>query len=142
MSSAHDSKRLVVILAIMAIIAAAHIAGIGRSAPQGLYNLYYSYFSDLTIPFGFYFLLGLPGNPILVRKSWIPKLAIAFLTPSIAETCQYLGIPLLGSTFDPLDYLAYGIGTSSAAIVDTQIFARVLKFWTFDISGRKTFPGS
>jgi hypothetical protein len=54
---------------------------------------------------------------------------IAFLVPSIAETCQYFGIPALGSTFDPLDYFMYGIGALSAAVFDTRVFSRVFIFW-------------
>lgn len=60
------------------------------------------------------------------------KAAIAFLLPSIAETCQYVGIPVLGSTFDLLDYLMYGIGAMSAVVVDTQVFPRIFAFWTME----------
>jgi len=60
---------------------------------------------------------------------WEGKLAIAFLIPSIAETCQYFGIPVLGSTFDLIDYFVYGIGAISAVVVDTQIFSRIFIFW-------------
>jgi len=49
---------------------------------------------------------------------------------SAAETLQYFGVAVLGSTFDPLDYVMYGIGAISAAVVDTQVFARAFGFWT------------
>jgi hypothetical protein len=58
------------------------------------------------------------------------------LLPSIAETCQYFGIPVLGSTFDPWDYLMYVTGTTAAAIVDTQVFPRIFDFWTLEESVR------
>ncbi len=67
---------------------------------------------------------------IPVLKRWEAKLLIMFVMPSIAETCQYFGIPVLGSTFDPLDYLMYAIGATFAAIVDRQVFPRILDFWT------------
>jgi hypothetical protein len=113
----------------VALIAVAHILRIGSHLPEALYNLYYSYFSDLVIPFGFYFLVcaNEPQMPFLRR--WQVKGAIAFLTPSIAETCQYVGIPVLGSTFDLLDYVMYGMGVLSAVFVDTQVFSRVFEFW-------------
>jgi hypothetical protein len=70
--------------------------------------------------------------PFLSR--WEGRLAMAFLLPSIAETFQYFGVPVLGSTFDMLDYFVYGIGAILAAIVDTQIFSRIFSFW---IMGKK-----
>lgn len=123
-------RRLAVIFSIVVLIAAVHILRIGSYLQGELYNFYYSYFSDFIIPFGYYFLLcaNEPHMPFLRR--WKVKLAIAFLTPSIAETCQYFGIPVLGSTFDPLDYVMYGIGAISAVAVDTQVFSRTFGFWT------------
>ena len=125
-------RRLAVVFSIVALIAAVHILRIGSYLQGELYNFYYSYFSDFIIPFGYYFLLcaNEPHMPFLRR--WTVKLAIAFLTPSIAETCQYFGLPVLGSTFDPLDYVMYGMGAISAVAVDTQVFSRVFGFWTVE----------
>lgn len=122
-------RRLVVIYSIVALVAAAHILRLGSYLQGELYNFYYSYFSDFILPFACYFLLcGLEQIPVLRR--WEVKFAIAFLIPSVAETCQYFGVPVLGSTFDPLDYFMYGIGALSAVVVDTQVFSRVFDFWT------------
>lgn len=134
------SKRRAVIVGMMLLIAAFHIVGPGRYLPGELVNLYYSYFSDLVLPFGAYFLLcsSQLEMPILMR--WEVKFATAFLLPSIAETCQYFGIPILGSFFDPLDYLMYGVGALSAAIVETQVFSRIFGFW--DSSAALPFPRS
>jgi hypothetical protein len=131
-----SSRRVAVVISIVALIAVVHIFRIGSYLQGELYKLYYSYFSDFILPFGFYFLLCMnePHMPILRR--WEAKLAIAFLMPSIAETCQYFGIPVLGSTFDPLDYLMYGIGAMLAAAVDTQVFSRTFDFWTEETAGR------
>ncbi len=147
-------KRLAIIFGIVFLIAAIHIFRIGSYLQGESFILYYSYFSDFIIPFGFYFLLCLSEiqipvlegqetllpipdfllkNNFILRipflSSWEGKLAIAFLIPSIAETCQYFGIPVLGSTFDYLDYFVYGIGAISAVLVDTQIFSRIFIFW-------------
>ncbi len=130
MSNIYDYlKRLAVIYSIVALVAAVHIFRLGSYLQGELYNCYYSYFSDFILPFTCYFLLcGLGQIPVLRR--WEAKFAIAFLIPAIAETCQYFGVPVLGSTFDPLDYFMYGIGALSAAVVDTQVFSQVFGFWT------------
>ena len=131
------SRRLVVILSMMLLIALAHIIDIGRHLQGASFNYFKSYFSDIVMPFGFYFLLSLDEKWISGLKRWEVKLAIMFLLPSIAETCQYFGIPVLGSTFDPMDYLMYAIGATSAAIVDTQVFPRIFGFWTLERAERR-----
>ena len=64
------------------------------------------------------------------------KLAIAFLTPALAETCQYFGIEVLGATFDLFDYFMYGIGALSAVVFDTKVFSRLFDFWTVEKAKR------
>jgi hypothetical protein len=123
------SKRRTVIVCMMMAIAAMHIINPESYLKGDLSNYYYSYFSDLVLPFGCYFLLRLMENQVPILRRWAAKLAIAFMIPSIAETCQYFGIPVLGSTFDLLDYCMYGVGTISAALVDTQVFPRIFSFW-------------
>ncbi len=123
------NRRRAVIVSIMLLIAFAHIIDIGRQLQGTAFNLFKSYFSDIVMPFGFYFLLCADEQWIPVLKRWEAKLVIMFVMPSIAETCQYFGIPVLGSTFDPLDYLMYAIGVTFAAIVDTQVFPRIFDFW-------------
>ena len=120
-------RRRAVIVCIMILIAATHILRVGSYLQGELYNFYYGYFSDFILPFGFYFLLCATELQLPVLRRWEAKLAIAFLMPSIAETCQYFEIPVLGSTFDLLDYFMYGIGAMSAVIVDTQVFSRIFK---------------
>lgn len=130
------SRRNAVVFSIVILIALVHIFRIGSYLEGELHDLYYGYFSDLVLPFGFYFLLNTTQLQIPVLRRWEAKSAIVFLLPSIAETCQYFGIPVLGSTFDPLDYLMYGFGAISAAVVDTQVFSRIFDFWTVEKAGR------
>ncbi len=130
------SQRLAVIFSIVALVAAIHILRLGSYFQGELYNFYYSYFSDFILPFAFYFLFCLYELHAPILRHWQAKLAIVFLLPSIAETCQYFGIPILGSTFDPLDYFAYGLGAASAALVDVHVFARVFRFWTEGMAER------
>jgi len=123
------SRRRAVIFSIVILIAVVHILRIGSYLQGELFSLYYSYFSDIVLPFGCYFLLCQPELQVTILRHWEARLALAFLIPSIAETCQYLGIPVLGSTFDLLDYFMYGIGAVSAVVVDTQVFSRIFGFW-------------
>jgi len=123
------SRRRVLSIGIVLFIAALHVFSI-ESYLQGVWLiLYYSYFSDIVIPIAFYFLLYASEERLPFVKRWEAKLAITILLPSFAETCQLVGIPLLGSTFDPLDYLMYGIGAFIAGIIDRQIFSRLFAFW-------------
>jgi hypothetical protein len=130
------SRHLAIIYSIVGLIAAIHIFRLGSYLQGEWYNFYYSYFSDFILPFGCYFLLCPSELYLPVLRRWEAKFALAFLIPSIAETCQYFGIPVLGSTFDPLDYFMYGIGALSAAVLDTQVFSRVFDFWTIEKADR------
>jgi len=126
------SRRRAVIFSIVILIAVVHILRIGSYLGGKLYNFYYSYFSDFVLPIGCYFLLCAAELQMPILKHWGVKSAIVFLIPSIAETCQYFGIPILGSTFDPLDYFMYAIGALSAILIDTQVFSRAFSFWNID----------
>jgi len=137
MSDIHKHpRRIAVIISMMLLIALAHIVGVGRHFQGVLFNVLQSYFSDIVMPFGFYFLLCADEQWIPVLRRWEVKWITMILLPSIAETCQYFGIPVLGSTFDPLDYLMYAIGATLSAIVDTQVFPRIFGFWTLEKAER------
>lgn len=125
----HMKRRRMVIVGILLLIAAVHILRIGSYLPERLSAFYYSYFSDFILPLGFYFLLCASELQLPGLRRWETKLAIAFLMPAFAETCQYFKISILGSTFDPLDYLMYGAGAILAVVLDTQVFSRILNFW-------------
>ena len=138
MSNIHKHpRRIAVIISMMLLIALAHIVGVGRHFQGVLFNVLQSYFSDIVMPFGFYFLLCADEQWIPALRRWEVKWATMILLPSIAETCQYFGIPVLGSTFDPLDYLMYATGATLAAIVDTQVFPRIFGFWTLERAERR-----
>jgi len=130
MSSLFGSlKRLALIYSIVLLIALAHVFRLGSYLQGEWYNLYYSYFSDVVIPFGFYFLICSNEIYIPFLRHWPVKLATAFLTPASAETGQYIGFELLGVSFEPLDYAMYAVGAGFAALVDTQVFSRIFRFW-------------
>ncbi|MBK8809585.1 MAG: hypothetical protein IPN69_02505 [Acidobacteria bacterium] len=123
------NKRKILVVAVALVIAAAHLVPVGRLLPAGWSSIYASYFSDIAIPFAFYFLLCAADRTTPILRIWSVRTAIAFVLPAFAETCQYFGIPLLGSTFDPFDYLMYAIGTIAAALIDKFVFSKVFRFW-------------
>ena len=128
-------KRRMVVIGIMLTIAAAHIIGVREYLPGQLTNIYASYFSDLVLPFGFYFLFCMAEEQFSPLRPWQVKLGVSFLLPAAAETLQYFGVDALGVTFDPLDYAMYAAGAACAALVDTQVFSRIFDFWRIGEGG-------
>lgn len=78
---------------------------------------------DILIPFAFYFLLSV--NIPKFKFKLLGGIAI-FLAACGAEIFQYFGITVLGSTFDPWDFLMYGLGVAAAVIFDWLFISRVI----------------
>jgi hypothetical protein len=91
------------------------------------------YLIDVLLPFGLYFLLCLDRIPI---KSWIVKSILVFSVGVSVEIAQFFGVPLLGRTFDPLDFVMYGAGVTLAAILDALVFPKVFGFWKLEARSR------
>ncbi|MDP8238605.1 MAG: hypothetical protein P9X24_05915 [Candidatus Hatepunaea meridiana] len=87
------------------------------------------YLLDILVPFSFYFLMCLVGFSLL--RSWIVRSILLFGVAASVEIAQFFGIPLLGRTFDPVDFIMYGIGIILAVILDTIVFPYIFKFWRF-----------
>ncbi len=128
-----DTKKLkhktVFVVGILLVIACIHIFRLGSYLEGRLYYNYYSYFSDIILPFGVYYLLSLNDFSIPFLRSWIVRAAIIFGLASFAEIMQGFGIHLLGSTFDPKDFVMYGTGVIVAVVVEKLVFERWLPFW-------------
>ena len=109
-----------------------HVVSIGRHSSGRMFSQSASYFSDLALPFGFYFLLAeMEEKTEFLRKWWI-KAGIVFLMATLAEIGQYFGLYILGRTFDPIDIAVYAAGVLLAALVD-WIFSVVFKFWKIEL---------
>ena len=120
------------IIGIEILLALMHVVGIGRHSSGSMFSLSASYFSDLALPFGFYFLLAeMEEKTEFLRKWWI-KAGIVFLMATLAEIGQYFGLYILGRTFDPIDIAVYAAGVLLAALVD-WIFSVVFKFWKIEL---------
>ena len=91
------------------------------------------YMIDVLLPFSLYFLLCLTQASIL--RSWLVKAILVFAVGLVVETAQFYGFPILGQTFDPLDYLMYGLGVLMAVVLDTLLFPRLFVFWASQTEG-------
>ena len=120
-------RKKVVIISIMILIALIHFfTGSNYKGPYpGFVN---GYLLDILVPFGFYFLLCLSKFPLL--KSWIVKSILMFGVASSTEIAQFFGVPIFGQTFDPVDFVMFGMGVILATILDIIVFPRIFDFWT------------
>lgn len=118
--------RTTVGISINLIIAAIHVFRLGSYLNGDFYILYYSYASDILLPIGFYFLLCLNDVQIRFFRKWYLKALFVFLLATFIEIMQAFGIYILGVTFDRMDILMFGIGVSVAALLDVQVFERVI----------------
>ena len=80
------------------------------------------YLIDLVLPFSLVLLLGvgLDRSPTL-RLPAVRAMAV-FLLGGAVELLQYLGLPLFGRTFDPLDLLMYATGAIAALAFERLAF--------------------
>ena len=122
-------KRTFLIVAIQFVLAMGFIFRPASYLPQQGYILYQSYYADVMLPFGFYFLLGLNEKTFSWLRSWWLKVLIIFAGATSCEILQYFDVYAFGVTFDPLDIIAYGTGALLAAAVDQLVFPRLFRFW-------------
>ena len=81
------------------------------------------YLIDILLPFAMYLVLGVTDHAVLLSR--IARGALVFGIGALAETLQYFGVPIFGRTFDPLDYLMFGIGIVAAAVFEWAVLSRL-----------------
>lgn len=123
------TRRRIVIVAIVGVIALAHLIGPGRFLSEDARAWYASYFSDVAMPFAGYFLLYAAADRLPVLRRWWIRGLTGFVAPALAECAQGLGVPILGATFDVLDFGMYALGVGAALIVDRGVLRRRFAFW-------------
>jgi len=128
--------RILIGVIIMLIIAAIHGFRVGSYLSGNTYIYYYSFASDIMLPFGAYFLLCMNEIQLRFLRKWYIKVIIVFSVMAFSEILQYYVIYLFGVTFDWIDILMYGIGGFTAAIIDKQILERLMPFWKYDLSNK------
>jgi Protein of unknown function (DUF2809) len=85
------------------------------------------YLIDILLPMVLYLLMGL--FEIRWIRSPILRATAVFLFGCAVETSQYLGRPFFGSTFDPLDILAYAGGVLLGVLLDLVLFPHFIPRW-------------
>lgn len=95
--------RIIVGVCIMLILAAIHFFRPGSYLSGKLYIYYYSYASDIMLPFGSYFLLGMNEIQLRFLRKWYIKVIIVISVMSFSEILQLFGVYLFGNT----EYLNY-----------------------------------
>jgi hypothetical protein len=119
-------RKRAVVVGVAVLVALAHF--VTGSAYRGPWpELVNGYLMDVLVPLAFYFLLTLPESRWL--EPWPVRALLVFAAASCVEIAQYAGVPIFGQTFDPLDFVTYGLGVTLAVLLDTVVFPRVLGFW-------------
>jgi hypothetical protein len=118
-------KKIVVVSVVIPVALLHFLTGSNYRGPYpGFVN---GYLLDILLPLAFYFLLCLGKFSLL--RSWAVKGILVFGVGAVVEIAQFFGVPIFGRTFDPMDFVMYGLGVIFAAILDTTVFPRVFNFW-------------
>lgn len=76
---------------------------------QGPFKYFFNcYLIDILLPFTLFLLFGFFKYSIMEKKLF--RAFLVFLVGVGVEILQYFEVPIFGSTFDPLDFLMYGLG--------------------------------
>jgi len=96
---------------------------------QGPFPIFVNgYLIDVLLPMTLFLLMGLFQNKTI--HSPIFRTCAVFGFGCFVELSQYFGRPIFGSTFDPLDILAYAVGVLLGVLLDLFIFPRVIPRWS------------
>lgn len=110
-----------VVVAICLLVAALHLV----TGPQyrGPFRPFVTgYLIDLALPFAMVLLLGVGSATVRVLRPAFVRAGLVVLVGVVVEGAQYLGVPLFGRTFDPLDVLAYATGALAAVGFERLMF--------------------
>jgi len=91
---------------------------------ESVHRFFHSYFADIALPFGFYFLLIPNEDASLFLRPWHHKSLAVFLFVLTSEILQFFGIYALATFFDPVDFVMYAGGVLLAAFVDTKLISK------------------
>lgn len=119
------NKKLVITLIALAIGLLHFVTGENYRGPFPAFVN--GYLIDILLPMALYLLMGL--FEVRWIRSPIFRAVAVFLFGCAVETSQHLGRPFFGSTFDPLDILAYAGGVGLGLVLDLVLFPRVVPRW-------------
>jgi len=126
-------KRIVIVCIVIPVALLHFVTGESYSGPAP--DFVNGYLLDILLPLAFYFLICLVRMEL--SKSWIIKASLVFLVACSVELAQLLGLPVLGRTYDPLDFFMYGVGVLLATVLDVFLFPRLFPFWTSDLHSKR-----
>jgi len=119
------TKRLV-ITGIALTVGALHF--IKGEKYQGPFPIFVNgYLIDILLPIALYLLMSL--FQINLIRSPLLRACAVFGFGCAVEASQYFGRPIFGSTFDPLDILAYASGVILGVLLDLVLFPRFIPDW-------------
>ncbi len=113
--------RRVAATAIVAIVAGVHAFRLGARLSGNAHRLYDAYASDVIVPLAAYFMLALGAHNLPGLRGWKAKALVVLAVASGAEALQAAGIPALGRTFDPMDFVMYAAGVLLAVAIDRLV---------------------
>ena len=91
---------------------------------QGPFPIFVNgYLIDILLPMTMFLLMGLIENKII--GSVLFRTCAVFGFGCLVEASQYFGNPFFGSTFDPLDILAYAGGVLLGLFLDQVVLPRL-----------------
>jgi len=103
MVSLNLPRKPVVVLICLAVAALHLVTGPDHAGP--FHAFVTGYLIDLVVPFSLVLLLGVGLAPVPVLGQPLARDGVVIGIGVIVEGSQYLGIPLFGRSFDPLDLL-------------------------------------
>ena len=115
------TRRRVVLGIVIAVAALHFVVGPNYRGPWRVAVA--SYLIDIALPFAMVLLLGISNIGIL--RPPILRGMLVFGAGAVVETLQYFGAPILGRTFDPADYVMYGIGVVAAIAFERTVLSRL-----------------
>lgn len=111
-----------VVAAICVVVAALHLV----TGPdyRGPFRAFVTgWLIDLALPFALVLLLGVGAESWPMWRGAARRATAVFLVGAGVEVLQYLGVPLFGHTFDPVDVLMYALGVLAAVAFERVVFA-------------------
>jgi len=119
------NKRIVITIIAIGVAALHFVTGEQYGGPFPLFVN--GYLIDILLPMNLVLLMGLFQNKFAHYP--LIRAGVVFFTGCLIELSQYLGYPIFGSTFDPLDILAYAGGALIGLVLDLVIFPKIFKDW-------------
>jgi hypothetical protein len=116
--------RAAVAVSVNLFIALLYLSPLPDRLRGGPFVFFHSYFSDIVLPFCMYLLTWMAAARVRLLRGWWVRGLLVFGVASFAEVLQLFGVPLLGRTFDPLDFVMYAGGVLLAVLADRLLLER------------------